>query len=238
MDWRQIDFSSFTIEAMGYLNEEPEHFPVRVINFIIRLLAFWKYETPSALYRLRPESDELAVDALAYRIVALTSECAQLRSRFQDQCRIIEEKRETLQAIKAWADGWKDRFEGEWNGGKADAARDVLGLLKGKGSIGLPPGTVCGGGDWTEEVKPCGCLPSDMCDCEKSVKSREMEDLKESFCTMTEFIKEVARWCAKVHEYDRDQGHKPRTFVDDEEWAIIEHRAGDILDDCGLETEE
>jgi hypothetical protein len=30
----------------------------------------------------------------------------------------------------------------------------------------IAPGTVCGGGDWVEEIKDCGCLPSDLCACE------------------------------------------------------------------------
>jgi len=44
------------------------------------------------------------------------------------------------------------------------AARRVLAQLREVG-VRLPP-KVCGGAEYAEEVKDCGCLPSDLCACD------------------------------------------------------------------------
>lgn len=46
----------------------------------------------------------------------------------------------------------------------------------------LKPGTVCGGGDWVEEIKLCGCLPSDMCCCEELPGTHEGDACNREGC--------------------------------------------------------
>ena len=53
------------------------------------------------------------------------------------------------------------------NGETCFVAREGGGSVSMVDGNKLKPGTVCGGGDWCEEVMDCGCLPSDLCDCER-----------------------------------------------------------------------